>query len=1595
MAILRNVAKTDTLEAQRQQINFIGNDLYNVLSGSADISVNKLSLGNGSKQIPSLYFTTDSTLGIYKSDDKQLSIVSDNKTITDFSNNQISFKKNIFLTKTYLTSSQISIFDSGSNYTPGNYNDVQLYGGSGFGSTANFVVTEYIGDYTENNFIDRYKDGEYTNILLSGGSGEGSVANFTITTLTTANNSIIQSPGSGYIAGSYFNVPLIGGSGTGKTALIEIEGDIIYNGSITNPGINYIPNTYTNIDVLSVPTNIYPLKVATKKEFSFLYGKLQEWDVTNNSNISYTFTGVNVVSSGENITLNVEKGDRIVLNVNNPGHPFWISNTSTYSPSEILNVGVSGNGSEVGTITIDTNLITEGTYYYVCENHPSMFGEIVIGPFTGSEFSPGDTIQSDQIINGYEYEWDVVNNQTTSYSFTGASSGEDIAILVQQGDLLIFNVNAPGHPFWISTSTQTPAVPADALPPDEVGFVTNNGTDNGVVTVDTRGLQSETTYYYFSGNYPDFMAGPIIISAYSGDRVLNENFTPNQEISYTNSVTSTIDYVDNLSNIKYIRFTSSTGGTFAAGDQIISDSGSYGLIQLEEYDTTVYLTTSDAELSTLTLQKSNTYQFNLSDVSNLNIDFILKTVNTTDFPTNEVNYIQKGNSGSMSSFASVSISPYMIDSYIRVRPNVLNSSYTYIPVSSSSVPPGNYSFGATANIEVNSSGEIDFFEFVDLGLFQTDNVTSTLTIYSGDVGSSGSDFEYTVSSKTFTGQVSNVVIANPGTGYSENDILTINSSDVGGFGSGFTLLLYNTKSISDLTFSDKGTNYLPGDILTLPPKISNVTSFLNSTSNTITISDTTGIYENFVLEKVSGDGEILENTYVISVVNSTTLILSQNPSVDGSIVLNFIPPYGDSNGFEWEISKLGCIESFSIVDAGSGYEVNDILTANREDLSSGSVVSGTDLQLKVNNILSENLLTANVSTGELYALSITSPNTQFTNSSINSLSSPDITGDVIALTEINSSGNIDINATNEINIAATRVDVGANIQAILESGNISTTGRISSSSLNILDTLIVDDEISSTTGNDIILSPASLRVVRINSTSGLQIPAGSTSQRPQSGVVFNGSIRYNTDTDQYEGYSESTSSWSSLGGVRDLDGNTYVLAEQFTGANDNTFYFYNDNQNTLKITPTALDFRVSKTISSSNISAPTFTNWTENTPVTLGQYLRYRNNIYVVSISGVTSDSTNPPIHSNGSQLNGTAELTWNSLAVDDLTFDGIKEVKIGPFKNTPLVVSEEIKILNNTVSTLNLDLKLSPFSGKKLIVESNTSIQIPSGTTEERGIPGQGSIRYSTTDNQFEGFNGTSWTSLGGVRDVDGNTFIIPETSPGSNENILYFYNDGNNTVQLSTTALTLKTVNTIETDTANIDINASTINIDNDTLTLSTSASETKFSTTSDNLEFAVSSGLFNDVVFRATNTGDLEINSGFGTGTPSYTTFISNDLTTFELRDTNIISQEVSLVKGTNDFGLITVFDPSVHKGAKIALIADNTNTNDREMIEFSVIVKGTDIFHTEYGNMNTGSGLVEVTFDFDGSNNVRITPTLLSSVANGNTVNVTAVITIIKK
>ena len=78
------------------------------------------------------------------------------------------------------------------------------------------------------------------------------------------------------------------------------------------------------------------------------------------------------------------------------------------------------------------------------------------------------------------------------------------------------------------------------------------------------------------------------------------------------------------------------------------------------------------------------------------------------------------------------------------------------------------------------------------------------------------------------------------------------------------------------------------------------------------------------------------------------------------------------------------------------------------------------------------------------------------------------------------------------------------------------------------------------------------------------------------------------------------------------------------------------------------------------------------------------------------------------------------------------------------------------------------------LAINATDAVLLPVGTTAQRPTAASGLIRFNTTTTSFEGYNGATWSGLGGVIDVDQDTRILPESVPGADEDILFFYTAG-----------------------------------------------------------------------------------------------------------------------------------------------------------------------------------------------------------------------------
>lgn len=90
-------------------------------------------------------------------------------------------------------------------------------------------------------------------------------------------------------------------------------------------------------------------------------------------------------------------------------------------------------------------------------------------------------------------------------------------------------------------------------------------------------------------------------------------------------------------------------------------------------------------------------------------------------------------------------------------------------------------------------------------------------------------------------------------------------------------------------------------------------------------------------------------------------------------------------------------------------------------------------------------------------------------------------------------------------------------------------------------------------------------------------------------------------------------------------------------------------------------------------------------------------------------------------------------------------------------------------------------------IFDSVSHIQIPKGITNDRPTGISGQIRFNTETQNFEGYDGLAWGSLGGVKDVDQDTFISAEDTPGTDNDELKFTTGGTQRLLISNTQFDL----------------------------------------------------------------------------------------------------------------------------------------------------------------------------------------------------------------
>jgi len=184
--------------------------------------------------------------------------------------------------------------------------------------------------------------------------------------------------------------------------------------------------------------------------------------------------------------------------------------------------------------------------------------------------------------------------------------------------------------------------------------------------------------------------------------------------------------------------------------------------------------------------------------------------------------------------------------------------------------------------------------------------------------------------------------------------------------------------------------------------------------------------------------------------------------------------------------------------------------------------------------------------------------------------------------------------------------------------------------------------------------------------------------------------------------------------------------------------------------------------------------------------------------SATVSDLTN-----NRVVIAGTA----GSLEDDaNFTFDGTTLALVAAYTQTGTGTVtgqwnvDNLRLDGNVLSSTdtNGNITLTPNGTGYAVISGTNGFVIPVGTNAQQGPNVAGAIRYNSENTQFEGYSGSNWSSLGGVRSVDGLTFIIAESSPANSDDTLHFHVATGNTTNKEAMTLDENTLAILNTTTS-----------------------------------------------------------------------------------------------------------------------------------------------------------------------------------------------------
>ena len=656
--------------------------------------------------------------------------------------------------------------------------------------------------------------------------------------------------------------------------------------------------------------------------------------------------------------------------------------------------------------------------------------------------------------------------------------------------------------------------------------------------------------------------------------------------------------------------------------------------------------------------------------------------------------------------------------------------------------------------------------------FTSDLLPNTSNTY--DLGSAGKQWR-TINAAEFDNGTINI---------NDNVITTTVSNsnlELRASGTGIVLVPNNSVTVEQ--------NLTVNGITTLDQTVINDTLTVNSTS---TFNDDVTVAGNLT---VTGDvtqtgNYVITGNLTVTADITTSTVQTDDILIEGNVITTTL----SNSDLELRANGTGTIELQENTNVTGTLDVSGqttLASANIEDLTSGRVVlAGTNGELEdsANLTFNGSLLTVTGNqriTGNLDVDGniVLGGNIRIGDQDVDTVTvAADFTSDLLPNTsntyDLGSStkswrnvyaGQLEVDGLKLDTTVISTVDSNADIE-LRPNG----TGSVLIDQIRITDNLI--EAINSDA--DLRLSGNSAGVVYLEGTGAVRIPAGSTLQRPATGEF--GYIRYNSQTNNIEAWNGVVFTGISGGSSSDANGDTLITYE--TGGN---------NEDIIRFFAGIAGPTPGSTLGSNEIMN------VSNEGLVVSGTIRIQGNVIenlnsnqdlilrasgtgrvILDGAGGPGDTgnvfaTDPLLTLNSAQTIANAydsgfivergsdintAFIWDESADEFAAISTIEQgtvrgnVAITSYQN---ISSASIKLNSETVNKVtftdaskivrSLDTGRTAYVDGVMKFNTGAQVAIPTGTTVQRpASPQEGSIRYNTTDQVFEGYADASWQGMG-----------------------------------------------------------------------------------------------------------------------------------------------------------------------------------------------------------------------------------------------------------